>query len=74
MILTDKEGKPLDIYKRDYLTGYEFSIFMQNKLVSKDGYVIDTGNWENANAEIARLLDERVRKHPLIWKLFFMVA
>lgn len=39
-----------------------------------DGYVIDTGNWENVNAEVAARLAERIKKHPILWKLFFMVA
>jgi len=47
---------------------------MQNLLVSPTGYVMDTGNWENENREIALLLLERIKKHPIIWKLLFMVA
>lgn len=39
-----------------------------------DGYVIGTGNWENVNAEVAARLAERIKKHPILWKLFFMVA
>lgn len=57
-----------------YLNGYDFSILIQNLLISEHGYVIDTGNWENVNAEVALRLVEKVRKHPRLWKLFFMVA
>ena len=57
-----------------YLNGFEFSILIQNLLISKNGYVIDTGNWENVNAEVALRLVEKIKKHPILWKLFFMVA
>lgn len=66
-------NRNIDINK-PWLDGFEFSIWMQDKLVSKNGYVIDTGNWETANAEIARRLDYRIKKHPLLWKLFFQVG
>lgn len=56
------------------LNGYEFSILVQNLLISDHGYVIDTGNWENVNAEVALRLVEKVRNHQRLWKLFFMVA
>ena len=61
-------------YQHGYLSGKEFSIFMHNLLVSEGGYVIDTGNYENANAEVALRLAEKVKKHPRLWKWFFMVA
>jgi len=61
-------------YKQGRLNGFDFAIFMQNLLISKDEYVIDTGNWENVNAEVAACLAERIKKHPILWKLFFMVA
>lgn len=57
-----------------YLNGFEFSILIHNLLISENGYVIDTGNWENVNAEVALRLVEKIRKHPILWKLFFMVA
>ena len=57
-----------------YLNGYDFSILVQNLLVSENGYVIDTGNWENVNAEVALHLVEKIKKHPILWKHFFMVA
>ena len=57
-----------------YLNGYDFSILVQNLLVSENGYVIDTGNWENVNAEVALRLIEKIKRHPILWKHFFMVA
>ena len=36
-------------YNRPYITGFEFSIAIQDLLISEDGYVIDTGNYENVN-------------------------
>lgn len=57
-----------------YLNGFEFSILIQNLLISENGYVIDTGNWENVNAEVALRLVEKIKKHPILWKHFFMVA
>ena len=57
-----------------YLNGYDFSILVQNLLVSENGYVIDTGNWENVNAEVALRLIEKIKRHPILWTHFFMIA
>lgn len=65
--------KTINIHK-PFLSGYEFSIWMQNQLVSEDGYVLDTGNYENVNAEIARRLKIQIDKHPILWNLFFRVV
>lgn len=56
-----------------YLSGFDFSVLMQNFLISKDGYVIDTGNYENVNAEVALRLERKIKEHPTLWKIF-MVA
>nr|DAQ57870.1 MAG TPA: hypothetical protein [Caudoviricetes sp.] len=61
-------------YSQGWLSGFDFSILIQGFLVSPGGYVIDTGNWENVNAVCAVRLAEKIRKHPLIWKLFFQIA
>ena len=61
-------------YDQGYLSAFDFSIFMQRALISKYGYVLDTGNYENVNAEVALRLAEKIEKHPLLWKLFFMVG
>lgn len=56
-----------------FLNGFDFSILMQRLLISKDGYVIDTGNYENVNAVIADRLVYKIKKHPILWK-FFMIG
>jgi hypothetical protein len=60
--------------RQGWLDGFDFSVLMQRLLISENGYVIDTGNWENVNAEVALRLADNIKKHPLIWKLLFMVA
>lgn len=60
--------------QQGWLSGFDFSILIQRLLVSEHGYVMDTGNWENANAAVALRLANNIEKHPLIWKLLFMVA
>ena len=71
---TDQKGILDKAAEKRYLNGFEFSILVQNLVISENGYVIDTGNWENVNAEVALRLVEKIRKHPILWKLFFMVA
>ena len=61
-------------WRQGWLDGFDFAIFIQNMLISEHGYVIMTGNWENVNAEVAVRLAERIKKHPILWKLFFMIA
>lgn len=57
-----------------YLSGLDFSVLIQNLLISENGYVITTGNYECVNAEVAIRLMDRIRAHPHIWKTLFMVA
>ena len=61
-------------YNQGWLSGFDFSLLIQDMTISENGYAIDTGNWENVNAEVALRLAEQIKKHPIIWKLFFMVA
>lgn len=61
-------------YQQGWLSGFDFSILIQNALISEGGYVIDTGNWENVNSEVALRLAQNIKSHPILWKLFFMVA
>lgn len=61
-------------YNQGWLSGFDFSILIQNMTVSENGYIIDTRNWENVNAEVALRLAEKIKKHPILWKVFFMVA
>lgn len=61
-------------YNQGWLSGFDFSVLIQRMTISEDGYVIDTGNFENVNAEVALRLAEKIKKHPILWKIFFMVA
>ena len=55
-------------YKQRWLSGLDFSVLMHRLLISEDGYVIDTGNYENVNAEVALRLAEKIKKHPKLWQ------
>lgn len=73
--MTDRGKEILNkAYQQGWLSGFDFSIFIQDMTISENGYVIDTGNWENVNAEVALRLVEQIKKHPIIWRFFFMVA
>lgn len=56
-----------------WLSGFDFSVLMHELLVPPNGYIMGTGNWENVNAVAAQLLAQRIRRHPLLWKWFFMI-
>lgn len=51
-----------------------FSMIIQEMLISENGYVIDVGNWENVNTEVVLQLNKKIKRHPILWKLFFMIA
>lgn len=51
-----------------------FSQFIQGLFISSSGYIIDTGNFRNANLEMMHRIKEKVEHHPLMWKLLFMIA
>ena len=61
-------------YDKGFLTNDEFAFLMQELLVSEDGYVLDTGNGGQVNAEIALRIIKKIKKHPKLWKWLFMVA
>ena len=61
-------------YNEGILKEMDFSILMQNLLISEGEYVIDVGNNWQVNAVVALRLKEKIKKHPLLWKWFFMVA
>ena len=61
-------------YVLGFLTNDEFAFLMQELLVSEDGYVLDTGNGMQVNAEIALRIIKKIKKHPKLWKWLFMVA
>lgn len=72
--MVDRKREILNKAKvQGWLSGFDFSVLMQELLVSPDAYVIDTGNWQNVNAAVAQLLAQRIRRHPLLWKWFFMI-
>lgn len=57
--------------KEEYL---QFSRFVQGAFISPTGWIIDTGNYQNVNKVLIEDIYYKIRKHPLIWKLFFKVA
>ena len=73
--MTDKGKEILDkAYQQGYLSGFDFSLLIQDMTISENGYVLGTGNWENVNAEVALRLAEQIKKHPILWKIFFMLT
>lgn len=72
--MTERGRKVLNKAKvQGWLSGYDFSVLIQELVVPPNAYVIDTGNWQNVNAAVAQILAQRIRRHPLLWKWFFMV-
>ena len=55
-----------------WLDDFDFSMFIQEVMISENGYVLDAGNWENVNAEVVIQLNEKIKKHPILWKLFMI--
>lgn len=55
-----------------FLNGLDFSLLMQELLISKDGHVITTGGYQNVNAEVALRLIERIKRHPVMWSWFMV--
>ena len=49
-------------YQQGWLSGFDFSLLIQDMTISENGYVIDTGNWGNVNAEVALRLAEQIKK------------
>ena len=67
---TDKVSHEF-LIEKEYIA---FSRFFSDAFISEYGYIIDTGNYRTVNAELIELVKEKIEKHPIIWKLFFMVA
>lgn len=44
------------------LDDFDFSMFIQEVMISESGYVLDVGNWENVNAELVIQLNEKIKK------------
>lgn len=73
-IIREETKEKLDkAYEQGWLSGFDFSVLMHELLVSEGGYVLDTGNYENVNAEVVLRLAEKIKIHPVLWQLF-MVA
>lgn len=70
---TDSEEILNKANEQGYLSGFDFSVLMHKLLISEDGYVLNTGNYENVNAEVALRLVKKIKEHPEFWRLF-MVA
>ena len=51
-----------------------FSQFIQGCFISKGNWIIDTGNFEAVNSELMVLIEQRIKKHPFLWKILFMIA
>lgn len=60
--------------KEGWLDNNDFSEAINSLLVSTGGYVIDTGCGAQVNAVILEDLIRKIKKHPILWRLFFMVA
>jgi len=60
-----------DDLREEYL---QFSRFVQGAFISPGAWIIDTGNYQTVNRELIEDIYCKIRKHPLIWKLFFRVA
>lgn len=61
--------------KNDLFEEYlQFSRFMQGLFISKNGYIIDTGNFQCVNFEMMYRIKKRVERHPVLWKLLFIIA
>jgi hypothetical protein len=48
-----------------------FSRFMQDLFIPQGGYLIENNNFEITNAALLVMIMNRIKKHPIIWKLFF---
>ena len=54
---------------KEYL---ELSRFIQALFISDNGYVIDTGNFQDVNRKIIYGIFENVKKNPKLWKRFMV--
>ena len=61
-------------YEDGYLSGFDFSLLIQDLLIHDGEYVLDIGNYENVNAEVALRLVKNIKKYPKRWKKYFMVG
>lgn len=57
-----------------FLGDFDVRNFLSEIVISEGGYVMDTGSRSDVNAIIVLRLAERIKEHPILWKLFFMIA
>lgn len=70
MLLYDYQRNKNEVY-REGMSGFDFSIAIQNLFIDKGVYLVDTGNYVNVNIELCRLIEMKIKKHPFIWNKFF---
>lgn len=54
--------------EQGYLDGHDFAIAVQELFI--DYPIIDTGSWENVNAELLLHLVEKAHYHPMAYAKF----
>ena len=54
------------------LSDKDFADGISDLLLSPRDYCIDTGNRYQVNAVLFERFVDKIRKHPIIWKMFFM--
>jgi len=52
----------------------QFSRFIQGAFISPEGWIVDIGNYQVVNKTLIEDIYYKIKKHPLLWKLFFRVA
>ena len=58
--------------KEGVLSDKDFADGISDLLITSQGYCIDTGSRYQVNAVLFESLAKKIKKHPLIWKMFFM--
>lgn len=71
--IVEEDDVPLPNMER-YQEDLDYIMQIQNLLISEGEWIIDTGNYQQVNAELLCRLKENIKKHPFLWKWFFMVA
>ncbi len=58
--------------EKGVISNDEFNDFIMGCLISKGGYIIDCGNGAQCNAVAILRLYYKIKKHPILWKLFMI--
>lgn len=53
------------------LNGIDFCVMFQDMYINDGDWVIDTGNYINVNLPVMEKFAAQVKKHPIIFALFF---